>query len=115
MGSNVQRLPAQEAREPCICPDVYDPICGSDGETYTNECFFYCAKRYNPSLRIIKIVSCDQVSPVMKREPCICPLNYSPLCGSDGVTYPNECHFNCEKLYNFNLIIIKAGKCDKTN
>ncbi|KAL2779195.1 serine protease inhibitor Kazal-type 9 precursor [Daubentonia madagascariensis] len=35
--SHYEKLPPGEKR---FCHDAYEPICGSDGKTYSNDCFF---------------------------------------------------------------------------
>ncbi|XP_077429496.1 putative pancreatic secretory proteinase inhibitor [Vanacampus margaritifer] len=41
-----------------------------------------------------------------------CPLNYSPVCGSDGVTYPNECALCIHRLEKkLDIVIMKDGPC----
>lgn len=46
-------------RSSCACPRMYDPICGSNGITYGNECTFLCAARKRTDLRIVRRDACD--------------------------------------------------------
>ena len=34
---------AVQARPTCLCPDVYQPVLCSNGQTYSNGCFAACA------------------------------------------------------------------------
>lgn len=38
-------LPPQQQTDPCICPLVFDPVCGCNDVTYTNSCFAACEVR----------------------------------------------------------------------
>ena len=47
----------------------------------------------------------------------ICPTvyptkNWKPLCGTDGITYSNECDFEIGKCEDAGLQIAKEGTCE---
>ena len=101
----------------CRCPDCTDDqqaVCGSDGTTYTNECFLRkqsCERQAMISVvheghcRGCQDLNCShhsrcQISAAGKAE-CLCPecpvlAKKKPVCGSNGLTYesgvpaPNE-------------------------
>jgi len=63
------------------CPREYEPVCGSDGKTYSNACVARNANQMN-----VTKGACNS-----KNEPPVCTMEYDPVCGSDGKTYGNPC------------------------
>jgi len=104
----------------CMCTQIYDPVCGSNGITYSNPCEFGCAQATQPSLTILAPGACQGIndndwhSSLEDEEPiteCICPLDYNPVCGSDGKTYNNVCSLDCARRTNPSLTLATFGEC----
>lgn len=66
------------------CIEVYEPVCGSNGQTYSNSCHAGRA-----GVEIASQGECQG------QASCVCPMNYAPVCGSNGQTYSNSCAANC--------------------
>ncbi len=99
--------------EGAVCPDVWDPVGGEDGETYGNACEARAAH-----VTVAHPGECEQVCGGIQGLPCpdgelcdlpagecggmdlqgfcverpeVCPETFEPVCGCDGVTYSNDC------------------------
>uniref|UniRef100_A0A8C3KDX6 Ovomucoid n=1 Tax=Calidris pygmaea TaxID=425635 RepID=A0A8C3KDX6_9CHAR len=109
-----QPLTINGANIPCSLE--YTPICGTNGVTYRNKCHFCNAvallnQSRAASLRVsleIPNIDCSQ----QKGSNLLCTSNYDPLCGSDGRTYGNKCHFcNAVSTSRGSLFLRHRGAC----
>ncbi|XP_070649912.1 serine protease inhibitor Kazal-type 7 isoform X2 [Bos indicus] len=59
----------------------------------------------------LKTVNCS----IYKKYPVVaipCPITYLPVCGSDYITYGNECHLCIENLKSYGKVqFLHEGVC----
>ncbi|XP_054168676.1 agrin-like isoform X2 [Oppia nitens] len=113
-------------RCPQTCVHFESAVCGSDGITYENECELrVSACKKSQFVTVATRGPCDVCHSVhckygarCENGRCVCPTecpdSFEPICGTDGVTYVNECELRsaaCKQ--NIEISVNFYGECDE--
>ncbi|XP_069774455.1 agrin isoform X3 [Narcine bancroftii] len=109
-----------------ICPSIYEPVCGSDGHIYGNECELEAmACTLKKHIAIKHKGPCDrcgncQFGAICEAETgkCVCSTecvsSQQLVCGTDGNTYENECELHVQScIKQTDLQVAGQGECKK--
>uniref|UniRef100_A0A665WYW1 Agrin n=1 Tax=Echeneis naucrates TaxID=173247 RepID=A0A665WYW1_ECHNA len=110
---------------PEACPQMSDPVCGSDGHSYGSPCEMRamgCALQ--KAIHIQHKGPCDEACSNCsfgaicdaQSGQCVCASecveSHQPVCGSDGTTYNSECELHVRACKEqMDLRVVSQGEC----
>ncbi|KAL4709457.1 hypothetical protein ACJJTC_019754 [Scirpophaga incertulas] len=113
----------------CHTTSEYNPVCGTNGVTYTNPSHLKCAIECGANVQLARPYKC---SPNFATTPnpttttlsaasirlCMlsCPVTseYNPVCGTNGLTYPNPSRLECAKGCGLDVQLAYKSRCGVT-
>lgn len=117
---------------PPACEPIMRPVCSKDGRTYPSECELKrsaCIAR--TTIEVAYTGVCGEMGPCSDHEchfgaTCVersgkahcecpvCPAEFEPVCGSDGISYGNECKLRLEACkHRREIRVLYDGPCSK--
>lgn len=114
------------------CESIMRPVCSKDGHTFPSECELKrSACLQKTTIDIAYTGVCGEMGPCSVHKcqfgaTCVemggtahcecpnCPTEFEPVCGSDGITYGNECKLKLEACKHRRDIKVLYGEpCSK--
>lgn len=115
-----------------MCEPIMRPVCSKDGRTFPSECELrrsaciqkavieiaytgVCGEKGPCSIHKCQFgATCVELNGSAHCECPICPAEFEPVCGSDGITYGNECKLRLEACkHRREIRVLYGGPCSK--